>query len=211
MADMWVPGAERREQGQAVTLDRSLPARATWHITADRLDDNGNQPPMDNVGKYLENVAYCPHIMWDPFTGRMIQYYPADVGARALTRWNEDGVHNVQVEIYFAYGTNREGKRWNSVAETPCKGFGDLLNWMDSLGIPRVWPMGPPVKDRNVQSNQIWNAQAGHYGHSQVPGETHSDPGPMPSLAKSSMAGPASAPPAERELLIPGVPGIFVD
>lgn len=200
MAEMWMPGAERRPQGQAVALNKSLPPRGIWHITADRLDANGVQPPFENVSSYLQSVAYCPHIMWDPFTGKTVQYYPADVGSRALTRWNEDGRHAVQVEIYFAYGTNREGRRWNSVAETPCVGLGEILEWMDTLGIPRVWPIGNPDPNKQVQNVQIWNTQPGHYGHSQVPGETHSDPGPMPDFAAAG---------GGQELLIDGVEQLY--
>lgn len=197
MPELWMSGAERRPQGNGVTLDRGLPPRATWHITADRLDDDGVQPPFDNVSAYLERVAYCPTLMWDPFTGLVRQYYPADVGARALTRWNQDGAVNIQIETYFAYGVNRDGKRYATVADTPCKGLDRILAWLDSWGIPRVWPAGVPQLSGNKQDAELWNTRAGHFGHSQVPGETHSDPGPMPTLTEST------------ELLIPGVPGLY--
>lgn len=196
MSDLWMPGAERQPQGQAVRLDTSLPPRAVWHITADKLDGAGNPPPLDNVGNYLKNVAYCPTLMWDPITGRTIQYYPADVGARALTRWNEDGRVNIQIETYFSYGVVRNGVRYNSVAETPAVGLDRILEWLDGFGIPRVWPAGAPVMGANRQDVNIWNTQAGHYGHSQVPGETHVDPGPMPSFDTTT------------DLLIPGVAGL---
>lgn len=202
MAEMWYPGAVRDEQQAGVRLDTSLPARATWHITADRLDANGVQPPFGNVAAYLKRVLFCPHIMWDPFTGYMEQYYPANVGARALSRWNEDGRHNVQVEIYFAVGVVRDGKKFNTVAETPCVGFAGLLDWMDSLGIPRTWPMGAPTFGRRDNAD-VWNTQGGHYGHSQVPGENHVDPGPMPVFPAAPAAG-------GRELLIRDVRGLYV-
>lgn len=201
MAEMWFPGAVRDQQPGGVRLDTSLPARATWHITADRLDANGAQPPFGNVASYLKRVQYCPNLMWDPFTGHMEQYYPADVGGRALTRWNEDGKHNFQVEIYFSPGVIRDGKKYATVAETPCKGFAELMDWLDTLGIPRVWPMGAPTFGRR-ENTRIWNTEGGHYGHSQVPGENHVDPGPMPALT----AGPAAE---ERELLIRDVRGLY--
>lgn len=197
MAELWMPGAERREQGQAVRMDGTLPPRATWHITADRLDANGVQPPFGNVSAYLERVGFCPHLMWDPFTGAVVQYYPANVGARALTRWNGDGAVNIQIEAYFAYGVNRDGRKWGSVAETPCRGLDGILAWLDSWGIPRVWPAGAPQLSGNVQDANIWNRQAGHYGHSQVPGETHSDPGPMPGFGAN-----------QQGELIPGISGL---
>lgn len=179
MVDLWMPGAVRDPQPAAVKLNRDLPRRAVQHITADRLDENGVQPAFQNVATYLKRVQYCPHIMWDPFTGYMEQYYPADVGARALTRWNEDGFYCVQVEIYFSPGMVRDGKRYHTVAETPCKGWAELVAWLDTLGIPRVWPMGSPDWN-SKQDEDVWNTTAGYYGHMQVPGETHTDPGPMP-------------------------------
>lgn len=198
MAEMWMPGAVRDPQPGGVTMDPRLPARATWHITSDRLDENGAQPPFGNVEAYLKRVMYCPTIMWDPFTGHMVQYYPANTGGRALTRWNEDGLYNVQVEIYFSSGVVRDGRKYATVAETPCKGFTELLAWLDTLGIPRVWPMGAPTWGRREDTN-TWNTKGGHYGHSQVPGENHVDPGPMPALTAA----------AERELLIREVRGLY--
>lgn len=208
MVDLWMPGAVRSPQPGGVTLDRSLPARATWHITADQLDANGTPPPFKNVATYLKNVQYCPTLMWDPVTGYMEQYYPADKGGRALTQWNEDGAYHVQVETYFSYGVNRDGKRYATVADTPCKGWAELLGWLDSLGIPRVWPMGSPTFGRREDVN-IWNTRAGHYGHSQVPGENHVDPGPMPAFPAGPTITPAGSAPAARELLIPGIPDLY--
>lgn len=60
-----------------------------------------------------------------------------------------------------------------------------LARWIEEVhGVPRVWPNGlpkPPTAaggdpgghNRNAQ---VWNLQGGHYGHSQVPENTHWDP-----------------------------------
>lgn len=205
MPELWMPGAVRDPQPQGVTLDTSLPPRGVWHITADRLDPNtGAQPPFGNVWNYLKNVGYCPNLMWDPFTGYMVQAYPANLGGRALTRWNEDGRVNLQVEIYFSPGVIRDGRKYMTVAETPCKGFGAIVDWMESWGVPRTWPMGSPQWN-STQNVTTWNTKAGHYGHIQVPGETHSDPGPMPPLPQRIVV----APPAPA-LLIPGLGDLHV-
>lgn len=187
---VWFPGAERRPQTLGVTLDRSLPARATWHTTNDRLDP---RPSMDDVATYLERMNYEPHLMWDPFTGRVIQFFTADVGARALKAWNEDGARHLQVEIYFTPGLVVGGRRYNTVAETPLKGYRELLEWLDGFGIPRAWPMGPPPRQgvSGTRDVTVWNTRAGHYGHSQVPGNDHTDPGLMPTLTPSGLV-PAS-------------------
>lgn len=185
----WLPGAERDEQGGGVTLDRSLPPRAVWHITWDALSEDGSQPDFDAVANYLKRMAYCPHLMWDPWTGRVVQFYPASVGGRALNAWNEDGSANIQIEVFFSPGAVRDGKRYDTVAETPCVGLDKILAWLDGFGIPRVWPMGAPQWQGNSRDADVWNANAGHYGHCNVPDNTHTDPGPMPSLAITNAGG----------------------
>jgi hypothetical protein len=183
MAEQWMPGAVRDPQPGGVTLNTDLPARATWHITWDAVTD-GKQPPMANVSNYLRNQGYCPHLMWNPFTGDIVQYYPANVGGRALNAWNEDGAVNIQIEVYFSPSVINSGRTYNTVAETPAKGWDKILAWLDSHGIPRVWPMGAPQWQGNPRDVEIWNTKAGHYGHCNVPDNTHTDPGPMPGLGK---------------------------
>ena len=178
----YMPGAVQDPQPGGVTLDTSLPPRFVWHITWDALDANGNQPAFSAVAGYLKGKEWCPHIMWDPFTGYMEQYYPASVGARALTCNDQDGAACVQVEIFFTPGCVVDGIKYQTVADTPLKGWAELLAWADSLGVPRVWPMGAPQWQGNPRDVGIWNGNAGHYGHCNSPGDTHTDPGPMPSL-----------------------------
>lgn len=187
MTDMWMPGAERRPQAGGVTMNPALPSRVTWHITWDALT-NGQQPSFDGVSGYLERMGYCPTLMWDPWTGRIVQFYPADQGGRALVNWNQDGRYNIQIETFFSPGAVRDGVAYQTVADTPCNGLDQILAWTDSLGIPRVWPMGTPQWSGNSRDTGIWNSQAGHYGHCNVPDNTHTDPGPMPDLNRGIAA-----------------------
>ncbi|SMF20782.1 hypothetical protein SAMN06296028_1152 [Kocuria indica] len=39
----------------------------------------------------------------------------------------------------------------------------------------------------------VWNAKAGHYGHSQVPGNDHTDPGKFPDITLLPTAAAAAA------------------
>jgi hypothetical protein len=183
-----MPGAVQRPQPGGVTLDTSLPPRGIWHITWDALNASGGQPDFGAVADYLVGKEWCPHIMWNPFTGYMEQYYPADVGARALTYNDQDGAACVQVEIFFTPGCVVDGVKYNTVADTPLNGWAELLAWMDSLGIPRQWPMGAPQWSGNSRDPDVWNANGGHYGHCHSPGDTHTDPGPMPSLNTGTIA-----------------------
>jgi hypothetical protein len=183
----WCPGAVRSPQPGGGGLDASLPPRTVWHITWDALKPDGSQPEFSAVSGYLKNVGYCPTIMWNPFTGYMEQYYPASESARALVAWNQDGAANVQVEVFFTPDCVVGGVKYATVADTPLVGFDTLLAWMDSLNIPRVWPLGSPQWSGNSRDPLIWNAQAGHYGHCNVPDNTHTDPGPMPSLNRAGI------------------------
>lgn len=182
---LWLPGATRSQQPGAVKLDTSLPPRATWHITSD-VDPGKTQPQFAGVSAYLKNAGYCPHLMWDPFTGQIEQYYPANVGSRALKAWNEDGARHIQIEVLFSRGAYRNGKQYWELKDTPLKGFAGIVQWLDSHGIPRTWPMGPtpPIGQSGTRDVGIWNSKAGHYGHSQVPGNDHTDPGTFPDLGK---------------------------
>lgn len=204
MGDLFLRGAAFSPQPGGVPLDRSLPPRMTWHATADRIDPvTGYQPPISNVNRYLKSVAYCPHVLWDPITGWMEQAYPADVGARALSRWNEDGEVHLQVEVYFAAGAIRDTedgpRRFDTIAETPCVGLERILAWADSWDIPREWPIAAP-NGRRQDGVETWNTCAGHYAHAQVPGENHVDPGPMPSLLPPAAADGGLLIPDIREL-----------
>jgi hypothetical protein len=178
----YMPGAVQVSRPDGVTLDASLPPRFVWHITWDALQPDGSQPAFSAVANYLQGKEWCPHIMWNPFTGYMEQYYPADVGARALTYNDQDGAACVQVEIFFTPGCVVDGVKYNTVADTPLKGWAELLAWADSLGVPRTWPMGAPQWQNNARDVGIWNGNGGHYGHCNSPGDTHTDPGPMPAL-----------------------------
>lgn len=181
----YCPGAVQRPQPGGVTLDRSLPPRFVWHITWDQLRPDGSQPDFSAVAGYLIGKQYCPHIMWNPFTGYIEQYYPASAGARALAYNNQDGAACVQVEVFFTPGCVVDGVRYATVADTPLKGLDTLLAWADSLGVPRTWPMGEPKWQGNKRDAGIWNSNAGHYGHCHSPGDTHTDPGPMPDLNRA--------------------------
>lgn len=178
----YCPGAVQVPQAGGGGLDTSLPPRAVWHITWDALKPDGSQPQFSAVANYLKNQGYCPHIMWNPFTGYIEQYYPASQSARALSAWNGDGAACVQIEVFFTPGCVVDGVKYNTVAETPLKGFDQILDWLDGLGIPRTWPLGSPQWQGNSRDSNTWNSKGGHYGHCNVPDNTHTDPGPMPGL-----------------------------
>jgi hypothetical protein len=183
----YCPGAVQVPQSGGGGLDTSLPPRAVWHITWDKLDDNGAQPDFEAVAGYLQKEGYCPHLMWNPFTGYIEQYYPASQSARALMYNDGDGTACIQIETFFTPGCVVDGVKYATVADTPLIGFDTILEWLDSFGIPRVWPMGAPQWTGNSRDVDTWNGNAGHYGHCNSPGDDHTDPGPMPDLNRGQI------------------------
>lgn len=185
MAELWMPGAERRPEGNGGSMAGG-PPRAVWHITWDKLGPGGKMPSFDAIAGYLQSVNYAPHLMWDPWSGRIVQFYPADQSARALANQaggvetNRMGSRCIQVEVWFSPGAVVGGKKYATVANTPCVGLDRIVAWMRSHGIPDRWPLGWPTWDRNSRSSSAWTSQAGHYGHCHVPENDHTDPGPMP-------------------------------
>lgn len=164
------------------------------HITWDSLGKGGKQPDFDNIANYLGAVNYAPHLMWDPWTGKVVQFYPADQSARALEHpsgtpeTNRMGSVCIQIEVFFSPGAVRDGKKYMTVAETPCKGLPEIVKWLRSWGIKDGWPSGWPTWDGNSRSLTNWRGTSGHYGHSQVPANSHTDPGPMPKTMFTSVA-----------------------
>lgn len=204
MPSLICPGAVYKPQPGGVTLDTSLPPRAVWHITWDALKADGTQPAFSAVSNYLMNMQYCPNIMWNPFTGEIWQFYPANVGGRALKYNNQDGAVCIQIEVFFTPGCVVNGKKYMTVADTPLKGWETIVQWASDWGVPRIWPMGAPQWANNPRTIAVWNTRAGHYGHCNSPGDTHTDPGPMPSLAKPT---PPVVPPIPQEVDMPLIIG----
>lgn len=198
MADLWLPGVEHvagcKHTGGSLV---GGPPRMVHHITWDALDAQGNPPAFDNVKNYLARVGFEPHLMVDPFTGRIVQFLPFNTSGYAVDHkgspeTNRFGTACIQVEWYFSPNVLRDGKRYPTLADTPMFGLERVLAVADSYGIPRVWPMGTPTWTANRNAT-VWTTRAGHYGHGQVPNNTHTDPGPVPSLAAPARV-PASVP-----------------
>ncbi|WP_432137664.1 hypothetical protein [Streptomyces sp. bgisy154] len=184
MPDLWMPGATRYPNSDTGTMDGG-PPRAVWHITS-----NSNDWTFKNELGYFTGGGrgVAPHLLWDPFTGQIAQFFPADSRALALrnagsVRTNRTGRYCIQIETVFTAGETVNGRRYATVRDTPCKNLSLIVAWLRSLGIPDRWPGGAPTGfARDTVSLDTWTTQAGHYGHNQTPGNDHVDPGPMPNL-----------------------------
>jgi hypothetical protein len=194
MPDLWMPGAVRADVGGHAPCDTQYPAKAVAHITWDK-NATPSKPvdlvPFANLKAYFtgSGVGMAPHILWDPFAGTFVQFYPADSRSKSVvdlaggTRTNRAGKVVIQVEaLFFPYCKAPDGKVYAELADTPCKGWQQLQDWVTSWGVPEAWPMGRPTDFSPHRSEHVWETEGGWYGHSQVPENTHVDPGSWPSF-----------------------------
>ncbi len=187
MVDLWMPGAARHPIGDEGAMEGG-PSRATHHTTSNPT----NWDYSDHVGYFSGGGAgVAPHLLADPFTGEVAQFLPADSRALALrnagdVRTNRTGKYNIQIEWVFTKGETVDGKTYDSLEETPMKPLPEIMEWLRSLGIVDRWPGGKPVAwARDTVSLSDWIGLGGHYGHNQVPGNDHVDPGPMPDIFRA--------------------------
>lgn len=210
MPDLWMPGAARLDIGDHAPTDGG-PAKAVAHITWDR--NASAAKPQDLVSyetlrSYFSGggKAVAPHLLWDPFTGRVTQFLPANSRSKSLadtaggTRTNRAGSVVIQVEALFFPYCRVGGQVYARLADTPCKGWAELQAWVHSWGVPNRWAMGAPGGFASRRSASAWATTPGWYAHGDVPENDHTDPGSWPAFvtagtAPASPAGtPASAP-----------------
>lgn len=119
-----------------------------------------------------------PHFTIDATT--IYQHIDTTRVARAL-RNDAGGVETnrasaVQIELVGYAGQAKNAQALANVAR--------LCRWIEQThGIPQAWPNGHPREPAGGQdpgghnrSSESWTSQSGHYGHSQVPENTHWDP-----------------------------------
>ncbi|MFJ4684700.1 peptidoglycan-binding protein [Streptomyces sp. NPDC088789] len=190
MPDLWLPGAERFPLSDPAPTDTQYAPRAIWHITWDKnasADKPVDLVPFNRLVQYFTGggKSAAPHLLWDPFTGRTAQFYPASSRAKSVvdapggTRTNRTGRVCLQIETLFFPHCRVVGKTYATVRDTPAKGLDKILAWTRSWGVPDAWPMGSPSWKAD-RSQSTWETKGGHYGHSHVPENQHNDPGPMP-------------------------------
>ncbi|MFM9538635.1 peptidoglycan-binding protein [Streptomyces turgidiscabies] len=206
MPDLWLPGAERHPLSDTAPTDTQYDPRVIWHITWDKNATAAKPADLvafDKLVQYFTGggKGVAPHLLWDPFTGRTAQFYPANSRSKSVvdtaggTRTNRTGKVCLQVETLFFPYCRVNGKSYATVRDTPVKGLTNILAWARSWGVPDVWPMGAPTWKAN-RSEHTWEREGGHYGHGQTPENTHTDPGPMPKWPTTTSTTPKPGPPA---------------
>ncbi|WP_203620387.1 hypothetical protein [Streptomyces sp. SID8499] len=197
MPDLWMPGAERLDIGDHAPTDGG-PAKAIAHITWDKNATAASPVklvPYENLRSYFSGggASVAPHILWDPWTGRISQFVPANSRSKSVvdlqggTRTNRAGSVVIQVEaLFFPYCKTTDGKVWAKLSDTPCKGWAELHAWIKSWGVPDTWPMGRPTDFTSHRSESVWETKAGWYAHAHVPENDHTDPGSWPAFPTST-------------------------
>lgn len=191
MADDFLPGTQRIPLDSAPMVGDGG-ARTIWHYTGDRTATAAAPQDLvsfENLRAYFRDggAGMAPTLLWDPFTGRTVQYFPARSRAKAVqnkpggVETNRKGDVCIQIEVLFFPYCRVGGKVYATIADTPCVGLDGIMRWLRSWGVPDVWPMGRP-DGRSQRSASTWDGRSGHYGHSQVPENDHTDPGIMPNI-----------------------------
>lgn len=219
MADLWLPGATRLDIGDHAPCDASYPARAIAHITWDKnataakpADLVPYKTLVDYFGRNPDGMAVAPHLLWNPFTGEITQFTPADSRSKSVadaaggTRTNRAGRYVIQIEsLYFPY-CRVGGKVFPRLIDTPCLGWDRINAWTRSLGIPDSWPMGRPVDFTSHRSETTWETKGGWYAHAHVPENDHQDPGSWPAFVGAPVVTPPK-PPAPKPPAYEPFPG----
>lgn len=177
MPERWIKEAEDlKSNGQSGTMSRNHSGvKVTWHVT---VSPSGGSMFNAMHGVLTRNKSE-PHILYDPLTDRLGQYFPLDRSARALANdgnrpTNRDGKINIQIEVV----ARPDGftNYWK-----PGPNYKALMRAIRSWGVPDEWPAGRLSQHSNDNVSRSWNhyRKSGHFGHCNVPGNNHWDPGPI--------------------------------
>jgi hypothetical protein len=174
MPDIAIPGVRQSWAGAYGWSYGGGPRKFILHST----ETDSAPGCVDQLAHYLDGWAN-PHVVWDPWTGDMAMCGRADWAGGALAAGNRDGSVVLQVEAVGRAGV--VGQR--PFTDSPMLGWDKILAWADSWDIPHVFPAGLPLPypqsygAGSPRPWDVWQNASGFYGHSQVPGNDHGDPG----------------------------------
>src|SRR5882757_8921669 len=163
--NLWLDSARRVPAWQDGGSMLGGPKRVIWHST----ENDPNRTSAYTIAEYLNRMGYQVHVIWNPVTGELIKMIPADRAGRGLRNLaggietNRGGDVCVQIEVVAHAAT--------PFTQYEMKGLDRIMAWVRGLGVPDVWPGGPPPRYPGTAhvSTATWNTKAGHYSHSQTP------------------------------------------
>ena len=159
--------------------------RAVWHA----LGADPRQVSARSAAQRLNTAGQPGHLVWNPHNGEVIQLIPIVRAARALRPSDPLGSATWPAAVR-AGDPNAEGRVCVQICvvarddepftDGPMVGRREILGWLDSWDIPRLWPAGQPAPfpecHAAARSRRLW-ARGGHFGASQVPGQVATGPG----------------------------------
>lgn len=164
----WMPGVKKdHASGEAGVMGPGNERKAVWHTSESGNDSNA----IYGVCNWVKRQRSEYTIVWNPYTGQLVQLLPADVGARSVMNGytiaaNRHGKICIQICVI--------GRAANApLVKSPMKGRRQLMEWLDSWGIPRE---NITADNRSVSQWQ----KSGHTTHRSAPKPNdHTDPGPV--------------------------------
>ncbi|MEU0937564.1 peptidoglycan-binding protein [Embleya sp. NPDC005971] len=209
----YISGAERLGPDSGGSMDTpDLPPRAVWHT----VESPAGSGWFSSMASYLKRESVWPQVLYDPASDRLGQFTALDTSGRALrndggSRTNRTGRVCIQVEV-----CGRASQPWTDGFDPASKpNFLRLIGAIRAWGIPDVWPAGAPQRypgDHDDRDRATWLGRGGHYGHSQIPGNDHGDPGaiditkvPPSGTATPGPGTPGQAAPARYQVTIGGL------
>ncbi|MFJ7990321.1 peptidoglycan-binding protein [Streptomyces sp. NPDC096351] len=153
------------------------PPRMTWHTT----ESPAGKSYFYSVAAYLIRVGAEPQVIYDPVSDLLGQFGPLTQSGRALRndgsrRTNREGKVNIQVEVL-----GKAASPWTKGFDPAKKpNYRKLIAAGRAHNIPDDWPAGKPTASPSVSKKRdrnVWQTKGGHYGHCDVPGNDHWDPG----------------------------------
>ena len=164
---MFGPAKYVGHSGEAGVMGPGNELKVVWHTSESGNDENA----INGVASWVKQQQSEYTVAWNPYTGQFVQFMPADVGARSVMNGytipaNRHGKICIQVCVI--------GRADNApLSKSPMKGRRELMEWLDSWGIPRV---NITSESRSVSQWQ----KSGHTTHRSAPRPNdHTDPGPI--------------------------------
>jgi hypothetical protein len=133
-----------------------------------------------SAAQRLNKAGQASHLVWNPLNGETIQLIPIVRAACALAGTAGPNGTEVGTEGRVCVQICVVAQTENPFTAGPMNGLREILTWLDSWDIPRLWPAGAPAPFPDcyatARSSRLW-ARGGHFGASQVPGLTAAGPG----------------------------------
>lgn len=181
MANAWMPGAQRLTGGSEHAPPGAGAPRAVWTVTSMAPEPGSARTEAERL--VAEGCA--PHLVWHPLSGETVQTLAATRRSElplGETRYYEQYIDHAD-EGRVCLVVAAVAQRSVPFTDGPMVGLSAIMEWLDSWGVARRWPSGPPgeevpVHDRLTRERtaRMW-ARGGHFGHDQVPGSHLPGPG----------------------------------